>query len=375
MHVLITGGAGFIGSHTVDALLAGGHRVRILDSLEPPVHRGVPGYLPPEAEFIRGDVRHRDDLGRALDGVDAVIHLAAYQDYLTDFSRFFHVNSVGTALLYELIVARRLPVQKVVIASSQAVYGEGPYDCSEHGRVWPAGRALEQLERGAWDIPCPRCGRTLTPRPADETAVHPGNAYAISKHTQETIGFTLGRRYRIPTVALRYSIVQGPRQSFSNAYSGACRIFSLRMHFGQPPLVYEDGTQLRDYVNINDVVRANLLVLEHPETDGEVYNVGGGVAVSVADFARIVIETFGASVAPDIPGKYRFGDTRHIVSDIAKLRRLGWRPEYSVRDSVRAYVAWLREQQDLKDFSLEADRTMQRLEVVRQAQRPAQKIP
>lgn len=368
MRVLITGGAGFIGSHTADVLLDKGLPVRILDNLEPPVHQGVrPSYLSPEAELIRGDVRNRDEFRRALDGIDAVLHLAAYQDYLPDFSHFYQVNAVGTALLYELIVAQNLPIQKVVIASSQAVYGEGPYNCPEHGRSWPSARTLGQLEQRDWDFRCPHCRAVLVPCAADESIVNADNSYAISKHTQERIGFTLGRRYDIPTTALRYSIVQGPRQSFSNAYSGACRIFCLRMRFGNPPLVYEDGGQLRDYVNIADVASANLLALEHPETVGEAFNVGGGRGVSVLDFARVVSEAYGSSVAPEIPGKYRFGDTRHIVSDISKLSRLGWYPRKTVRDSVQSYIAWLNEQPNVRDFSIDANQTMESLQVVRQA--------
>lgn len=366
MHVLITGGAGFIGSHTADGLLAQGHAVRILDSLEPPVHRGSPpSYLSSDIDFLKGDVRNREDFNRALQGVDAVIHLAAYQDYMTDFSRFFHINTVGTALLYELIVEHQYPIRKIVVASSQAVYGEGPYTCPEHGTLWPNSRSIEQLEHGDWDIRCPTCGVEIRPVPANESTVNPGNSYAISKYTQEMISFDLGRRYQIPTTAMRYSIVQGPRQSFSNAYSGACRIFSLRMHLGYPPLVYEDGGQLRDYVYIGDVVRANLLALEHPETDGKVYNVGGGQAVSVLEFAKAVIDTFGQSVEPEVPGKYRFGDTRHIVSDISKLSRIGWSPEGNIRRSVREYVHWLRNQPDLQDYIVAADRTMEQMQVVR----------
>lgn len=369
MHVLITGGAGFIGSHTADGLRERGHTVRILDSLEPPVHRAErPNYLPAGTEFMKGDVRNRNDLDHALHGVDAVIHLAAYQDYLTDFSRFFHINAVGTALVYELIVEHGYPIQKVIVASSQAVYGEGKYECPEHGTLWPGERSVEQLERGEWDIRCPTCGTVLRPVPTDESTVNPTNSYAISKYTQEMIALNLGRRYHIPTTAMRYSIVQGPRQSFSNAYSGICRIFSLRMQLGDPPVVYEDGGQLRDYVYIGDVVRANLLVLERADTDGEVFNVGGGRPVSVLEFARVVAETFGRHVEPEIPGKYRYGDTRHILSDISKLTRLGWMPEGSVARSVREYVEWLRVQPDLQDYAAQADQIMSRMQVVRQVQ-------
>ncbi|MEE2710538.1 MAG: SDR family NAD(P)-dependent oxidoreductase [Gemmatimonadota bacterium] len=372
MRVLITGGAGFIGSHTADGLIGAGHTVRILDSLHPRVHRGgVPEYLSSDAEFIKGDVRSRDDMTQALQGVDAVIHLAAYQDYMTDFSQFFDTNTTGSALLYELVVEHNLPIEKIIVASSQAVYGEGPYTCqnaacSVQGVQWPASRTEDQLEKGQWDILCPGCGAVLQHEAANEAHVNPGNSYAISKYAQEMIGLALGRRYGIPTTAMRYSIVQGPRQSFLNAYSGVCRIFSLRMHLGYPPMAYEDGGQLRDYVNIGDVVRANMLVLEHPATDGEVYNVGGGQTVSVLDFARVLIGTFGKNVAPEIPGKYRFGDTRHILSDISKLTKLGWIPRVNVNLSVRDYVDWLVAQPGLEDFIATADRTMEQRQVVRE---------
>ncbi len=262
MKVLVTGGAGFIGSHTVDALLAKGHKIRIMDSLEPPVHlRGKPDYIPEEAEFIRGDVRNKADWKRTLEGVDLVFHFAAYQDYLTDFSRFFDVNSRGTALLYEAVVERKLPVEKVIVVSSQAVYGEGKYECSEDGIVCPDPRSLDQLERGEWEPPCPKCGGKIKMQLTDETRVNPQNQYAISKYSQELIGLALGRRYKIPTVYLRYSIVQGPRQSSYNLYSGALRAFALSTYFRKRSVIYEDGLQLRDYVNIEDVhlILAHLL--------------------------------------------------------------------------------------------------------------------
>ena len=374
MFVLITGGAGFIGSHTADGLLVAGHRVRVLDVLDPRVHRnGVPEYLDEKVELIRGDVRRREDLGPALEGVDAVIHLAAYQDYMTDFSHFFDVNTVGTALLYELIVEKHLPIKKIVIASSQSVYGEGPYICEnsacpEKDVQWPEAREEQQLESGDWDVTCPQCRARLTPATATEQAVKPGNSYAISKYSQELIGFTLGRRYGISTTAMRYSIVQGPRQSFTNAYSGACRIFCLRMHLGYRPLAYEDGLQVRDYVNISDVVRANLLVLEHPDADGQAYNVGGGRAVTVLEFADVVARAFGQEADTEVPGKYRFGDTRHIISDITKLGKLGWSPRGGIDESVRSYVEWLTSQPGLDDYIAEADQAMALQEVVREVQ-------
>ena len=243
MRVLVTGGAGFIGSHTVDRLIARGHEVRILDSLEKPVHlKGKPAHLNPAAEFRLGDVTQpRGPRPRRSQGVDAVIHLAAYQDYLPDFSKFFRVNAVGTALLYELIVAERLPVRKVVVASSQAVYGEGRHRCPDGRIVYPSMRGEERLRAGRFEVPCPDGAGDTTWEPTDESTVNPQNQYALSKHAQEQIAIQLGRRYGIPSVGMRYSIVQGPRQSFYNAYSGACRVFCLALHFGREPAIYEDG--------------------------------------------------------------------------------------------------------------------------------------
>ena len=365
LKVLVTGGAGFIGSHTADALLARGHRVRIMDSLAPPVHlRGRPDYIPKKAEFIRGDVRVKNDWEKALKGIEAIFHFAAYQDYLTDFSKFFDVNTRGTALLYEAIVEQNLPVEKVIIASSQAVYGEGKYKCSGDGIVYPSPRGLEQLKRGDWELRCPKCGRKIKMQPTDESRVNSANSYGISKYSQELIGLTLGKRYGIPTICLRYSIVQGARQSPYNLYSGALRAFAVSIHSGKEPIIYEDGEQLRDYVNIEDVVRANLLALEDSRMDYQVYNVGGGRAYTVLELAGIVEMTLRREVKNKASGKFRFGDTRHIVSDISKLKALGWQPINSIEKSVDDYVAWLREENIARDVTESAQKKMKELEVV-----------
>jgi len=367
MKILVTGGAGFIGSHTVDLLLARGYAVKVLDALRPPVHLPgvVPDYVPPDVEFIHGDVRDPAAMDRALDGVEAVFHLAAYQDYLPDFSTFAFINDGGTAMLYERIVARRLPVRKVVIASSQAAYGEGKYECAVHGVQYPDLRPTAQLERGEWDVRCPCCGGPLTPLWTDEARVNPANQYAVSKVAQELYALTLGRRYGIPTVALRYSITQGPRQSFRNAYSGVLRIFTVRLLAGQPPVVYEDGQQLRDYVSVDDVARANLLVLEDPRADFQVFNVGGGRRVTVLEYARLIAATVGQPIDPLVPRKFRFGDTRHILSDISRLRALGWEPTVPLDRVVASYVDWARVQPDLPATTVEADRTMEQMGTVR----------
>ncbi len=370
MKILVTGGAGFIGSHTVDALLGKGHEVRILDSFEKPVHlKGRPDYIPEEVEVIEGDVRDKAAWEESLVGIDAVYHFAAYQDYLLDFSRFFHVNSVGTSLLYEVAVERDLPLQKVVIASSQAVYGEGRHSCPACKTThYPDIRSAEVMDKGLWDHRCPACKKPLEFSQTGETRINPQNQYALSKYTQELIAINLGRRYNIPTVAMRYSIVQGPRQSFYNAYSGACRIFCLSYFFDRSPAIYEDGNQVRDFVNIKDVVAANLVVLENDKADYEVFNVGGGRAYTVSEFDATVRKVFGKeAMAPRIPGEYRFGDTRHIFSDLSKLEGLGWRPESTPEDSVREYMEWLKSQLDIEDVLDYAEQKMKDMDVVRKA--------
>lgn len=384
---LVTGGAGFIGSHTAELLLRSGYDVRLMDNLTPPIHASAddwPEWLPKEAERFLGDVRNRDDWRKALQGVDYVFHLAAYQDLLPNFSHFFHVNSVGTALLYELIVAEKLPVRKVVVASTQFVFGEGRYECAEHGEVFPDGRDPQRLAKGLWEPICPRCGGPIKSLLSVETHANPKNQYSIAKYSQELMALALGRNYGIPSVAMRYSIVQGPRQSFRNAYSGVLRIFTMQMLRGQPASVFEDGRQLRDYVNVDDVARANLLALERDEATFEVFNVGGGRGYTVLEFAEIVREVIGSAEAPtgvaslsrtspslvppaQITGEYRVGDTRHNVSDITKLQRLGWQPTKTPRDSVREYVEWLRRQKLDRDYAAEALATLRKLGALRKA--------
>jgi len=370
MRILITGGAGFIGSHTADALLKEGHDVRVLDSLEQPVHpdKNWPAYLDTRIERILGDVRDEATLVQALQGVDAVYHLAAFQDYLPTFSRFFDVNATSTALIYEIIVRDRLPVKKVIVASSQAALGEGLYHDRDGKPFLPDIRPDSQLQRGEWEVqPPPPLAGPAKWQPTDESVANPQNQYGISKITEENIALYLGRRYEIPSVAMRYSIVQGPRQSFYNAYSGACRIFCLSFHQGVEPSIYEDGQQVRDFVNVLDVVEANRLVLHDERADYEMFNVGGNKAITVSEFASVVAEVFGhTDYQPNPCGKYRFGDTRHIFSDVSKLRALGWEPERTVYDSVEAYREWLSEADNVGQILEYSNRQMKQMNVVRE---------
>ena len=400
MRVLVTGGAGFIGSWTVDLLLERGYSVRILDNLQPRVHpHGKPAWVPREAEFILGDVANPADMSLALEGVDYVVHLAANQDYLPEFSQFIHTNAESAALLFQLMVGdrTRYPVRKIVFASSQAVCGEGRYICpgcaqrdglglvpvtsDSSGRVhsydlptgaaWPitpGSRPVAQLVAGEWEIGCPSCHGPMLPTLIGEDTVSPGTAYGISKLAIELIADRLGRRYDIPTACMRYTYVQGPRNSFHNAYSGIARRFALQLMNNLPPTIYEDGLQLRDYVNVRDVARANVLVMEDPRADLQVFNVGGGRAVTVLEFAHMMIEAVRSELKAERKGEFRLGDTRHTVSDISRLRALGWEPQVPVEQNVAEYVAWMKEQRGSRQYLEEAERVMRAHGVVQRAE-------
>jgi len=311
----------------------------------PPVHNGKwPPYIN-RRKFIlvRGDVRRKADWLKALRDCQAVFHLAAYQDQRPDYSKFFEVNTYGTALLYQIIVERNLPVRKVVVASSQFVYGDGIY-CCLHGSkqcFYPDLRSQEDFKSGNFEISCPhqKAARYLSFR--EDQIVNPTNSYGLSKRAAEMLALRLGKTCRIPTTILRYSIVQGPRQSPRNLYSGALRIFSKQALAGKPLTVYEDGRQKRDFVNIEDVVRANTLALASGRTNYQIYNVGGGKAYSVNYLAKLV-QRVSQSRSEIKTGGFRSTDTRHAISDISRLKRLGWRPHFTPEKSVRDYLAWIK---------------------------------
>jgi len=370
MNVLITGGAGFIGSHTADRLLQEGHSVRVLDSLEEPVHQNKqkPKYLDDRIEFILGDVCDEKTLLQSMIDCDVVFHFAAFQDYLPIFSKFVDVNVSSTAKIYELIVKHNLPIQKVIVASSQSTLGEGVYTDANGQKVLPDMRTDENLKEGLWNPVCPPTHEppieySLT----DESVNNPQNPYGISKIAEEKFALYLGKRYNIPSVAMRYSIVQGSRQSFYNAYSGACRIFCLSFHQNKTPQIYEDGNQIRDYINIHDVVDANILVMNDERANYEMFNVGGGLPITVNEFAKVVAEIFGhEDYKPKPSGKYRFGDTRHIFSDISKLKSLGWSPKRTVHDSVKEYKEWLEDASSIDNIIEYCNQKMMTMDVVRE---------
>jgi dTDP-L-rhamnose 4-epimerase len=344
VRALVTGGAGFIGSHIVDRFLREGYQVRIIDDLDGRVHpNGLPRYLAREVEFIKGSVTDRTTWERGLEGVDIISHQAAYQDYMLDFSTFLQVNAVSTALLYEVLVERRLRPKKIIIASSQAVYGEGQYLCPTHGLVLPKTRSQLRLQRGSWEVPCPQCNQVVQPQLLQETHPNPFNQYAVSKLAGEKIALGLGSIHQIPSVALRYSITQGPRQSLYNQYSGVLRIFAARALAGNPIIIYEDGRQTRDFVHIDDVVDANFCVLDSEQADYEAFNVGSGTRVNILDYADAMVKKIGKNVQCVVAGQYRVGDNRHSVSSVEKLERLGWRPLRDLSQIQNDFLAWLDE--------------------------------
>jgi dTDP-L-rhamnose 4-epimerase len=342
MRVLVTGGAGFIGSHLVDRFQKEGFQVRVLDSLEPRVHPlGRPNAIPSGVDFIQGDVTDRATLLASLQDVEIVSHQAAYQDYMPDFSRFLHVNAVGTSLLYELIVQEKLKVKKVIVASSQAVYGEGQYVCTVHGYFQPAPRSQAQLSLGQWEVRCPVCNQRAKSCLLQENSTNPYNQYAVSKLAEEKIALGLGWLHGIPSVALRYSITQGPRQSLFNQYSGVCRIFVGRALKREPLVIYEDGLQTRDFVHINDVVAANMRVLESDEANFQAFNVGSGQSTTVLEYANLVRGKLSSDVQISLSGEYRRGDNRNSVSNVDKLKTLGWGPKYDLSAILEDFLAWV----------------------------------
>ncbi len=324
------------------ALMSRNYEVVVIDSLVPRVHgRFAKPDIPKEVHFLHADTREKSAWEKALEGVSVVFHQAAYQDYMADYSTFFHSNVVSTALMYEVIRERRMQIQKVVVASSQAVYGEGQYECETHGRQLPPARTREQMKRAQWELRCPICSQALRPCLLREEWPNPFNQYALSKYSQEITALRLGRALDIPTVALRYSITQGPRQSLLNQYSGVLRIFLRQIKSGQPVTIYEDGLQTRDFVHVDDVVSANLKVLGDARADYDAFNVGSGVSVTILEYADRLAMKMGARVKSHLTGEFREGDNRHSVSSIEKLTRLGWVPEHSLDQIMDDFLGWI----------------------------------
>jgi dTDP-L-rhamnose 4-epimerase len=363
---LVTGGAGLIGSHLSDLLLEQGYRVRILDNLEPNTHRnGKPAWMPPEVDFLHADIRDRKAVRAALEGVSVVFHQAAYGGYMPEMAKYVEVNSFGTAQMLETIRDENLPVEKVVVASSQAVYREGAADCPEHGLVFPHTRPTDRLARGDYAVRCPVCGEPSEPVPTPEEAPMGGETvYAITKSDQERLALAWGRQTGVPTVALRYSCTYGPRQSIFNPYTGVIAIFATRLLNGQPPVLYEDGEQTRDLCFVGDVARANLLAAEGDALDGLPVNVGSGRATTIREVAEMVSEALHAQIEPLARGEFRPGEMRHLTSDISRARKVGYEPRVDLKQGIEQYIGWIGDQGDVRDYFAEAEKVLRGKRIV-----------
>ena len=356
MKILITGGAGFIGSHLADRLLAEGHDVRALDNLDPQVHPGGerPGYLDAAVELQVGDVRDHDAVGRALDGVDAVYHFAAavgVGQSMYEIERYTSVNAIGAAVVLEEVVARREAIRKLVVASSMSIYGEGQYRNPRTGEsgIAPGIRPERQLAAKQWDV-LSEDGGPLEPEPTAETKpLRPTSVYAVNKRDHEELFLSVGAAYGIPAVALRFFNVYGERQALSNPYTGVAAIFSSRLINDGAPPVFEDGLQTRDFIDVRDLVRGCALALATSAADGQTFNLGTGRATSIVEVARTIAAGLGKQIEPEIVEQYRAGDIRHCYADTRLAEELlGFRSEIAFEDGMRDLLAWL-EGQDAVD--------------------------
>ena len=350
--ILITGGAGFVGSHLADGLLAAGHRVRILDDLTPQVHQqGTPDYLSRDVELVVGDVRDPNRLREVLTGVNVVFHFAAtvgVGQSMYEISRYMSVNTQGTAELLQAILDNGIALDKLIVASSMSVYGEGQYECTTCGiAVFPSVRPVSKLKVAAWDLHCPSCHGVLIPTATREDKPSELNSvYALSKRDQEELCLIYGRTYGLPVTALRFFNIYGTRQALSNPYTGVAAIFAARLLNNQNPLVFEDGEQMRDFVSVHDIVRANIMAMNRPESNDQVINIGSGKPISIRDIAVILAAALGKpEFVPSITQKYRAGDIRHCFADLSKARTLlGYEPQVSHEEGFRELAAWLASQ-------------------------------
>ena len=365
---LVTGGAGLIGSHVADLLLAEGWTVRVLDNLEPQTHRrGKPAWISDKLEFKEGDVRDRAALTEALTDIDVIFHQAAYGGYMPEIAKYVEVNSFGTAQMLEVIREKNLPIRKIVVASSQAVYSEGAGICPQHGLVFPGVRPLEQLRTGDWSVHCPLCDAVTTSAPTPENAPVGGETvYGLTKVDQEKLVLLWGKQIGIPTVALRYSCTYGPRQSIFNPYTGVIAIFCTRLLNHLPPVLYEDGEQTRDFSFVEDIARANLLAATSDKLDGLPVNVGSERGVPIREIAELISDALGIRIAPEAKGEFRPGEMRHLTSETKRIRAAGYQPQVDLATGIARYLDWIRAQSDVRDYFSEAESVLRSKGIVHQ---------
>ena len=363
---LVTGGAGFIGSFLVDELVKQGYRVKIYDNLDPQVHPEgeMPDHLNKDAEFIKGDVRDYGGLKYAINGVDVVFHQAAavgvgqsqYQ-----IKHYVDVNIGGTANLLDILANEKTRVSKIIVAASQSSYGEGQYVCDTCGDVAPPLRSVEQMQRQEWEQQCPLCQNPVHPLPTSEgKRLESSSIYAITKKVQEEMVLCTGATYNIPAIALRYFNVYGPRQSLSNPYTGTAAIFISRIKHDQPPVIFEDGLQTRDFVSVHDVVRANIAAMEDESLSGY-YNVGTGQPRTISGIAETLISLYNKEMTPEITGKFRKGDIRHCIANITKAKTsLGYEPQIQFEHGMRELIEWSETAESADKFEQARQELLQR---------------
>jgi dTDP-L-rhamnose 4-epimerase len=355
--ILVTGGAGFIGSHLADALIEKGYNVRVLDNLEPQVHgssQRKPDYLNENIEFIKGDVQDRKTIKDSIEGVDAIFHFAAnvgVGQSMYQIAKYISVNTNGTANLLDSLVNEQHSVKKIIVASSMSIYGEGKYNCPNCGVMSPKQREIGDLQAKKWELKCSKCASILKPIPTDETKpLFCSSIYAQSKRHQEEMVLLVGETYGIPAVALRFFNVYGTRQALSNPYTGVCAIFSSRLKNKNPPIIYEDGLQSRDFIHVKDLVSANILALEKQAANYEVFNVGTGIAISILEIAKILIDIMKVKIEPQITQQFRKGDIRHCFADITKItNKLGFKPKINFQEGMKELIAWVNAQMKVED--------------------------
>lgn len=352
--ILVTGGAGFIGSHIVDALIIKGHEVIIFDNLTEQVHgpdKKIPDYINKNARFVFGDIRDYEELKNVMADVDVVFHEAAavgVGQSMYKIKEYVETNTLGAANILHFVANEKHQIKKMIVASSMSVYGEGKYSCKKCGDVFPKLRPVEQLKKRDWEMNCDKCGEKVDPIPTDEEKpLYPTSIYAITKRDHEEMFIHTGFAYQIPTIALRYFNVYGPRQALSNPYTGVGAIFSSRILNNNPPVIFEDGLQGRDFTHVSDIVQANILALEADEkANYQIFNVGTGKITSILDMAKYLCGYLGKKdLKIEFPQKFRAGDIRHCYADISKAKKiLGFKPSIMFEEGVKHLADWVRQQ-------------------------------
>lgn len=360
-NILVTGGAGFIGSHLVDGLIEKGYRVRILDNLYKQIHPTgtIPKYLNAKAEFVNGDVTNREDWVKALSGIDVIFHFASavgVGQSMYEIEHYVKVNSLGTAILLDILANQKHTIKKLIVAASMSSYGEGTYRCKKCGIIRPPLRNESQLSKMDFNVYCPGCTSIVIPIPTnEETKQNSNSIYAIGKKEQEEMVMVVGKAYDIPSVAMRYFNVYGPRQSLSNPYNGVAAIFMSRVKNNKPPIINEDGLQTRDFIHVRDVTNANISAMENENANFKVFNVGSGKPLSIKEVAEIIIKIYKSDLEPEITYKTRKLDVRHCFADTSLIRKtIGWEPKVDFKDGIIELASWSKNEEavDNVDFAM-----------------------